>query len=214
MSWWSFLKVSPILIPFVIGIYKYKEIRNLRYLFFFVCYGVLNETVTKILRFFDVRNNLYLAHLYAFVSFILLCLFFQQVFLGFIKRIWFRSLIAFFSLLCIVQLVFFQSITDYPSLQLAILALVMVVFSIIYFYKVMLEAKMLKLNKDPLIWITTSMLVYYTGNLFYYILFNLFIDYSIEYLKTISIYFISLNTLFYVLISIGFMKASINKRID
>jgi hypothetical protein len=48
------------------------------------------------------------------------------------------------------------------------------------------------------------MLIYYTGNLFYFILFNLFLDYSHEFLKSIGIYWFMLNTLFYILIAVGF----------
>lgn len=67
---------------------------------------------------------------------------------------------------------------------------------------------MVSLSKEPLIWITTGMLVYFMGNLFYYTLFNLFVDLSIDYLRMIGRYYSpSLNALFYILIAIGFWKA-------
>ena len=68
----------------------------------------------------------------------------------------------------------------------------------------MVEAKIRNLSKEPLIWVNTAILIYYTGNLFYYILFDLFLDYSHEFLKSIGVYFFTLNTLFYILIAIGF----------
>ncbi len=70
----------------------------------------------------------------------------------------------------------------------------------------MVDAKIGQLSKESLIWINTGILIYYSGNLFYYILFNLFLDYSHEFLKSIGIYVISLNALFYILIAIGFWK--------
>jgi hypothetical protein len=214
MNLWSYLKASPILIPFFIGIYKYKELRNLKFLFFFICGGVVTETGLKILKSIGYRNNLVLTHFYAIASFVLLAIFFQKVFSGYIKRIWFKSLIFFFLILCFVQLLFFQSINDFPSLQFSVLALVMVAFSILYFHKVMVEAKIVHLSKEPLIWINAAILVYYTGSLFYYILFNLFLDQLIDFFfTTMRYYFPALNALFYVLIAVGFWKTSNSKTV-
>jgi len=203
---WSYLKVSPILIPFIIGVYKYRDIEKFKYLFYFVCYGVVNEITSIFLIQSGYRNTMPLFHLYTLVSFILLCLFYQSVFKGYIKKIWFRAVVLFYVTFCFVNLLFFQSIYAYPNLQYSVLAIVMVTFSILYFFNTMVEVKISQLSKEPLIWINTGILIYYSGNLFYYILFNLFLDYSHEFLKSIGIYFFSLNTLFYILIAVGFYK--------
>ncbi len=206
MNIWSYLKVSPILIPFIIGVYKYRDIEKFKYLFYFVCFGVATEITSKILKSIETQNTMPLSHLYTLVSFILLCLFFQSVFNGYIKKIWFRVVTLFFVIFCFVNLLLFQSIYAYPSLPFSILVIVMVTFSILYFHKTMVDAKIGQLSKESLIWINTGILIYYSGNLFYYILFNLFLDYSHEFLKSIGIYVISLNALFYILIAIGFWK--------
>lgn len=204
-------KNGSILIPFIIGLYKYKTFKGLRFLFLFVAFGVLSEIGTKVLKALEFKNTLVLAHSYVLISFVLLCLFYHNVFKTSVKSSWFTFLIVAFVLLCLLQLLFFQKVTDYPSIQFAALALVMIVFSLLYFHKVMLEAKLVILSNEPLIWINAAILIYYTGNFFYYILFNLFVDYSIEYLKTISIYFVALNALFYILIAVGFWKAGKQK---
>lgn len=204
MSVWSLLRISPILIPFVVGIYKYSRIRNLRYLFFFVCYGVGNEMVSKVLKEFGIRNTMPQSHLYAIVSFTLLCLFYRSVFKGYISEKWFNGLIVLYYVFSITNLLFFQSIFDYPSLSFSVMTIVVVVFAIIYYHKTMVEAEVTSLSKEPLVWINTAMLIYYTGNLFYNVLFNLFLDYSHEFLRSIGIYFFVLNALFYILIAVGF----------
>jgi hypothetical protein len=201
---WSYLRVAPILIPFVVGVYKYRSIRSLKYLFFFVLYGVANEMASKVLKEFGLRNTMPQGHLYALVSFTLLCLFYRSVFKGYISEKWFNGVIVLNIVYSITNLLFFQSIYDYPSVSISIMAIVVVAFTIIYFYKTMLEAEVRSLSKEPLVWINTAMLIYYTGNLFYFILFNLFLDYSHEFLKSIGIYWFMLNTLFYILIAVGF----------
>jgi hypothetical protein len=138
------------------------------------------------------------------VAFTLLCLFYQKVFENFISKRWFYGLVVFYLVFSATNLFFFQSIFEYPSLSYSVLAITMVTLSILYFYKVMVEAKIEILSKEPLVWVNAGMLIYYTGNLFYYILFNLFLDYSHELLRSIGVYFFTLNGLFYVLIAIGF----------
>jgi hypothetical protein len=144
----SYINVSPILIPFIIGIYKYKDIRKLKYLFFFVCYGVANEIASIILIKSGAQNTMPKTHLYILISFTLLCLFYQSVFKGYIKKIWFRALIVFYLVFCFVSLLFFQSIYTYPSVPFAALAIVMFTFSVMYFYKIMVESKTKILEKS------------------------------------------------------------------
>lgn len=186
--------------------YKYRDIEKFKYLFFFVFCGVGNEIISKVLKGIGTQNTMPFSHLYSLVSFILLCLFFQSISNGYIKKIWFSAIMVFYLVFCLVNIFYFQGIYVYPSIQFSVLAIVMVTFSILYFHKIMVEAKIRQLRKEPLIWINTGILIYYSGNLFYYILFNLFLDYSPEFLRSIGIYFIFLNALFYFLIAVGFYK--------
>lgn len=208
----DYLAVSPILIPFIIGVIKYKYIKSLKWMFYFVCYGVGNEIVSIILIESGAKNTMAKSHLYIFVSFVLLCLFYQSVFEKFINRKWFLSIIVFFVCFHLGNLFFIQSIYKYPSLPYSVSALIIVVLSIIYFYKVMVEAKIINLAREPLIWINTAVLIYFTGNLFYHILFNIILEYSRDFLNLTMVYFHLLNGLFYILIAVGFYQAK-NKSI-
>ncbi len=71
----------------------------------------------------------------------------------------------------------------------------------------MLEAKIMKLADEPLIWINTALLIYFTGNLFFYILFNVILEASRAFSKITVQYYSGLMALFYILIAIGFFKA-------
>lgn len=199
-----FLRASPILIPFFIGLFRYSQIKRIRFLFFFICYGILHETAFIVFIKLGGGNSMPLSHLYAHVSFYLLCLFYQEILKELVRKKYFYFLMASFFVLWLIDLVFFGSFFEYPSFPKSISTIVTILFSIGYFYKIMVEAKVQKLAKEPLIWINTSILIYFTGNLFYYILFNLIFDYSNDFLKLTSFYFNILNGLFYLLISIGF----------
>jgi hypothetical protein len=180
---------------------------NLKWLFFYISYGVGNEIINRIFVKSGVENTLLLSHLYVIFSFILLCLFFQEVLKGFIKRIWFKSIMVLFGVFYFIIILFFQSFNEYPNISFSVLSIIIIVFSLLYFYKTMIEAKIVKLADEPLVWINTGIVIFFTGNFFYHIFFNVFLESSREFLIMISTYFRILIAIFYSLITIGFIKA-------
>lgn len=206
MSFDYFL-VWTIFIPFLFGIFNYKKLSSFKWLFFYVCYGFGNEIINGILIKSGIKNTLPLVHLYVIFSFLLLTLFFYELLEGFIKRKWFTAILVLFGVFYFINIFYFQSFNDYPNIPFSVLSIVILVFSLIYFYKTMIEAKIVKLADEPLIWINTGIVVFFTGNFFFHIFFNIFLESSREFLMLIGTYFRILIAFFYILITIGFWKA-------
>lgn len=82
----------------------------------------------------------------------------------------------------------------------------MLIFTILYFARVMIEAKIRKLSAEPLIWINTALLIWYASSFFYFITFNVLLTYSREFLGLTVTYYGLSNLILYALVSIGFMK--------
>lgn len=204
-----YINWTPILFPFFAGLFLLKYFnKSLKLVFYFVCFGTFTEIVTRLLIWLaDVNNTMPVNNVYAIGSFILLFTLYFFVLNDFVNRRIFVLLSAAFTIYWLIHSLFIRSIFEFPDLPRAIGNIYITILSIIYFYKVMLEAKIIKLAREPFIWINTSILIYYTGNLFFYILFNLILDYSREFSKITVIYFSLLNALFYILIGIGFLKA-------
>ncbi len=197
----------PILIPFIVGLFKYKYFNaQYKYLYYFVAFGTCNEITYFVLVKLDFRNTLFLSHLYYVVAFVLLGFYYREVFKGFIKRAIIHYIMAIFVLFSVSNVLFFQSIFEYPALPSSIHNIVYLFASIVCFYRIMVEAKIKNLWEEPLIWINTAILIYYAGNLINVALFNFVLEYSIEFSKLIVNYFVVLNALFYTLVSIGFWK--------
>jgi hypothetical protein len=95
---------------------------------------------------------------------------------------------------------------EFPSLVGSIGAMIVFIFSIAFFSKVMVEAKISKLAGEPLIWINTAILIYFTGNFFYYSLYNYRLKASFDIAMLAAKFFGVLNILFYLIIAIGFLK--------
>ncbi len=197
-----------ILIPFFIGIYRFKNLdKSLRLFFYFVVYGTVNEIVIRIFISFGGNNTMPFSHLYLMFEFFILGLFYSEVLKGILRKRVIITIIVLFELYSVVNTLFLQSVYQYPALPLSISKIFIVAFSILFFYKIMTEARILNLWKEPLIYVNLAVLIYYSGNLFYSLLFNLILDYSREFAKVTNYYVAGLNTIFYILVAIGFWKS-------
>lgn len=138
-------------------------------------------------------------------------MFFLVTLKDFIKPVYIISLIISFEVLSLINVVFIQDLYEFPSLTGSIGALILFLFSVAFFTKVMAEAKILKLSQEPLIWINSAVLVYYTGNFIFYALLNYANNHSREFALLTVKFFSIINLLFYLLITIGFLKTNRNK---
>ncbi len=197
-------------LAFILGLLHYKYFnKELKTFFYFVAFGVLTEIYTKFHQHFIMKSTTPIGHFYFPIAFLILTLFYYRLLNKFIKPIYFFVVSIIYLLYCIINPVFIQSLNEYSSLVGAIGALLVFLFSVIYFIKIMLEAKIEKLSHEPLIWINTAVLIYYSFNFFYFSLYNLRIIESLEMAKLVAVFFGVFNLFFYLIISVGF---AISKR--
>jgi hypothetical protein len=203
------IKVNVItnIIAFIIGLIQYKKFsKELKIIFYFVAFGVLTESYSQFHMHYIMKNVMPIGHFYFPIAFLIMGLFFLKVLKNFVQPKYILILIVTFEIYCLINSVFIQSLFDYPSLVGSIGAMLLFLFSVAFFTKIMVEAKIKNLSKEPLIWINTAILIYYTGNFFYYSLYNLRITASMEVFLFAAKFFSGLNILFYLIIAIGFLK--------
>jgi hypothetical protein len=196
------------LLPFILGtVYFHKLSISHRFVYFYVVTGVVTEIISQYLRnFTEIKNNMPLGHIYISLSFILIAIFYFHQLKGFINKKAIVGIIISFEIFSFINLIFFQSYYDYPSTTGATSALILVVFSILLFSKIMTEGKIKVLSKSSIIWINTAILINYAGNFFFYILFNLMLEHAREYISSTLNFFKILYILFYILLAVGFWK--------
>lgn len=194
--------------PFVYGLIHFKELdKPLKVLFYFVCYGTFTEVLIRLLIIFaNIKNTMPFVHLYGLITYPLLFIFYSYI-LKNIKRRYFLVLGVLFVVYWGVNSLFIQSIYEFPTLPNSLGDMLIILFAIVYFYNVMLEANIMKLADEPLVWINTAILIYFTGNLFYYILFNVILEASREFSKITVAFSCALMALLYSLMTVGFFKA-------
>ncbi|KAF0237015.1 MAG: hypothetical protein FD181_2216 [Prolixibacteraceae bacterium] len=205
---WLFKLVSVTnFIAFIVGLIYYKRFSpELKTVFYFVVFGVLTESYTRFHLHFIMKNTMPIGHFYFPVAFLIMGLFYMQVLKDFIKPKYILTPIILFVTYCLINTLFIQSLFEYASLVGSIGAMILFLFSVAFFTKVMVEAKILKLSEEPLIWINTAVLIYYAANFFYHSLFNVRLNASLEIALLSVKIFAALNILFYLIIIIGFLK--------
>lgn len=196
-----------ILIVFIVGLFHYRKFSiGMRYVFYFVLLGGISEISVILYKAHIEQNTMPIGHLYFTLSITILCFYYLCVLKGYVSKWITHSIVVGFATFAIVNPILIQSLQDYPNLLGAMGAIILVIFSILLFSRIISEAKIVKLRDDPMIWINSAVLFFYSGSFFYNILFNQIVDYSIEFAKLMTQLYAVFNIIFYGLIGIGFLK--------
>lgn len=199
-----------IFLPLFLGIYSFSTFqKGTKYIFHFVVFGTLVEIITHAgIYWFDfIQNSFPIGHFYVTVSLLFVGFFYLHELDGFVNKKLIAGTIILFLLFGVINAVFIQGIYSFPSNSGAIGALILIFFSVLLYAKIMSEANIKRLYDSPVIWFNSAILIYFTANFFFYILFNIILDNSVEFVKQTILIFKIFNTIFYVLIAIGFWKS-------
>ena len=196
-------------IAFASGLYSYRYLgKKYKFLIVFTAFAFCTEIVMSIAtRTGYLKNTMPELHFYLMVEFFLLALFYRQQLNGFVKKNIIVIIIIIFELYLLLNALFISDLDDFPNITRSLEGLILVSFSIILFYKILIELKYENIWKIPLVWINFAVLFYFTGIFFHNILFNVILNYSRELSKMLHKYFALIDILFYLIISAAFLMA-------
>lgn len=195
------------LIAFIIGCIRFKYFsKELKIIFYFVAFGIITQSYMKLHQHFIMKNTMPIGHFYFPIAFLILALFYVHILKDFIKQVYLYTLIILVETYCLINSLFIQSFFEYASIEGAIVAMIIFLFSVAWFTKIMAEGKIVKLSNDPIVWINSAILIYYTGSFFYHSFYNLIVKASLDVAILVTKMFIVLNLFFYLIIAIGFLK--------
>ena len=197
--------LSP-LISLIAGIYSFKHLdRNLKIIFFYTVAGFFTETLNWLLLKAGIKNNMTGLHFYIMFEFLVWAVFYFHNLKGLVDRRYILAVIILFETYCIINFLFIQDLYSYPFTR-TIENILLFLLSILFFAKIMVEAKVKSLMLSPLIWINTSVLIYFAGNFFYNVVFVYLLTADRIFLRTTGLYIFALfNFLFYTGIATGFL---------
>lgn len=199
---YSKLAAASIFLPFIIIVLSKKKyeypLTFLKYLIFFTA---LVEVIVETLWWHSV-NNLPLLHLYIIVEFALLGWMYHLYLYKLLGRYLIPLIIVAFCTFSIINSLFIQSIFTFNTYARAIENLLLILLSLAYFYKMLKELKVKYLEKDPMFWINSGILVYFSGNLFIFIFSNYILPHKSLNMLFWSIH-ATLNLFIYTFYAIG-----------
>ena len=200
-------------VAFVLGIFLYKKFpREIKTVYYFVVLGAFTEAFMKVYIHYIAKNTMPIGHFYFPVAILILGIYYIQVLKGYIKPIWIITILSVYIIYCITNVIFIQGLFQYPSITGSLGALILFLFSVVFFTKVMAEAKIDKLSSNPYIWINSGILFYYSIGFFNHSLFNLRFKASIDLVYFAANTYSLVNQFFYIIIIIGFILAAREKR--
>lgn len=117
-------------------------------------------------------NNLHLIRL-----FLVICLlFFSAIYYNaFFSRMLKKTVVilsAVTLLIMIINVIFVEAMEDYPALSHTVLNIVLIFYSLAYFYQLLSRQEFVHIEKQGLFWINAGVLFYFSINIFLFMLFS------------------------------------------
>lgn len=172
LTWMLYHGAYFLAFPASITLYRARSIRKeYRYIVAFLglCFGteIVATWLSKLM-----GTNLPILHLYTVLEFNLIALFYFSFFGYFYSRRLVPSLMVFFTGFAVLNSLFIQKITEFNTYSRGLEALLVIIFSLLCFYKLLIELSSKNPTQQPIFWINTGFLLYFAGNLVLFILSN------------------------------------------
>jgi len=188
----------------ITGSFFFQKIRSkFLYLYLYVIIGATTEIINVILIKSTGNSNNLGSHVYFPIEFLLLALFYVPLLAPLIKRRWMLGFITLFMVYSIVNMFFIQDLHERSDIR-SFTSIVLVVFPLIYFYRIMIESKLRKLTAEPMVWINSAILLFFASIFFYNLLFPIALRSSLQLAKLMSNINRMSVAVFYLIIAYSF----------
>lgn len=197
--------MASVLVPLLIGISINR--RRDSYVKILIIGLLISAFTDSINLLFFRRNHLptaILFHIYTVLEFCVLALLYKHLFHKERIKKNINIVILLFFVFKILDISFFTSIQESDTLAMTLESVVMITFGILYFDQVLREMVIPNLEKHPVFWINSGILIYFSGSLFLFLFSDFIFSFSgqISYWSFWSIHSL-LTIIKYTLFSIG-----------
>ena len=171
--WLANLSTYSVSIPLIIGLIFFLRLNfEQKILIYFLIVSILFEIMANKLATVAGSNNLYLLHIFTVLEFSFIAVIYRFVLKSWMSSKWIYGLIAFFVVFAYLNTLFFEKLTEFNSIARAIEGLLIITLCLIYFYKVLTEMKIKRLESEPMFWLNTGLIIYFSASLFIFIFSN------------------------------------------
>jgi len=189
-------------LPVLAALYNYRRLDSiLRLMAIFCILSVIPDVAGLVASYLKLRhyNNLVLFHFFDMMAAVFFTLIYQRAFYKqLFKKITF--ILGGLSLLIMVcNAIFIEGLWKYPSVSNTVLCVLLIIFSLIYFYELLSRQEFTYIEKQGMFWINSGVLFYFAINIFLFMLYNdINSDQKADYYMMQSVTNIIANLLFSV----------------
>lgn len=150
-------------------------------------------------------NNLPYLHVFTIIEAGFYFLFYSTLFTD--KRIKWLIAATFttFAILAASLAFVFDNLWKFNTLSRTIEALIFTIFGLGFFYSLLKSELQMKLERDPLFWLNSGILLYFMGNFFLFMLYNVLLDIEIQVVNSYWTMHSVINITSNILFTIGFV---------
>lgn len=169
------------ILPLIAVALNYRNLDNVLKIaaVFFLIAAVFELTLVMAMRI-GFSNNMPLLHLFVAINIV----FFSAIYYKAFDTSLFRKTVFFTGsgalILVASNALFIQGILTYPSLANTVQSIILIIFSLLYFYQIFAKQEYVHIEKQALFWINSGVLIYFSINIFLFMLFNRIIEQQIE----------------------------------
>lgn len=148
--------------------------------------SVLSDLVQQVTQLAGMPNNYPVFHIYIALSCLLLgAMYYYALFNIILKKV-ILILAGLVFIATVVNMFAIEGILDYPSLSNTLLSIMVICFSLVYFYQLLNRQEFVHIEKQALFWINAGMLFYSAVNIFLFMLFKRLLSEHLEGLYMIN----------------------------
>jgi hypothetical protein len=152
-------------VPLVISFFIFRRFNLIqKRLLLLVVVLFLTEIISTVLWSKNINNNP-LFHIYTIIEFTILVKIYQSALANYFRPIFLNGLIAAFIIFAICNVIWLQSLFEFNSNVTIVSCLLCILLPIFYFYSLLKDAVLSRLDLNPMFWISFGLLIYFSTNL-------------------------------------------------
>ncbi len=168
----SLISSFSVILPLLLAIWKYHRLNPIqKKLSYLLILFSITELIANIL-WYQKLNNLPVYHFYTIIEFLCIISIYKDALHKIYPTRLFIVLAVSFSLFCVVNMLFFQSLFMFNSNATTVLGILVISLSLSYFYALLKEVKYTLLERNPMFWLNAGFLIYFSSNLLLFFINN------------------------------------------
>ncbi|MFI5138739.1 MAG: hypothetical protein ACHQIM_13005 [Sphingobacteriales bacterium] len=159
--------------PIIAALYNYRYLdKTLKIAAGYFVVSILSDLVLEVSKRMGMVNNLPVIHIYIALSILFFAAIYYHAFFRPVIKKTIIVMAALALLVVIFNMVFMGGIWDYPSLSNTVLSLLLICFSLAYFFQLLNRQEFIHIEKQGLFWINAGILFYFSITIFLFMLFK------------------------------------------